>query len=66
MLVKVFVKSSGTFATVGRTATKLEREINAWLKANPGIRVVQTKQSSSGGSLDPAKLWVSIWYEPGN
>ena len=65
MLVKMFARASGHFTSVGRAATKLEREINAWLEANPGIRVVQMKQSSSGGSFEPSKLWVSIWYEPG-
>ena len=64
MLAKLFAKSNGFLSSVAKTATQLEGEINAWLKENPGIRIVQIKQSSNGGSLDPSKLWVSILYEP--
>jgi hypothetical protein len=31
-------------------ARALEDEINAWLAEHPGIRVVEIKQSASGGS----------------
>ena len=65
MLAKMFGKSVGYFTTTHKAAWQLEGEINAWLKANPGIRVVQIRQSSNAGSLEPSKVWVSIWYEPG-
>jgi hypothetical protein len=29
---------------------ELEDEVNAWLEQNPGIKVMDIKQSSSGGS----------------
>jgi hypothetical protein len=65
MLVKMFVKSGGYLTPMDRTVDELEREINAWLGANPGVRVLQVKQSATGGSLEPCKLVVSIWYDSG-
>jgi hypothetical protein len=64
MIVKMFAKSGGYFTSLQSTVTALEREINDWLKGNPGIRMVAIKQSASGGSLEPSKVVVSVWYEP--
>lgn len=41
----------------------LEDEINNWLGTNPGIKVVDIKQSCCGGSFNPSLTVVSIWYE---
>jgi hypothetical protein len=51
-------------------STKIEDEINKWLRLNPNIDVVEIKQSASGGSFASSKLVVSVWYrdseaEPG-
>jgi len=42
-----------------------EDEINNWLDKNEKIRVVDMKQSTSGGSLgtNPPYITTSIWYE---
>jgi hypothetical protein len=51
----------------GREGSKhalgLEEEINDWLAEHPGIRIVDTGQCASGGSLQDTRLYVSIWYE---
>ena len=41
----------------------LEAEINAWLALNPKVIVKEVKQSMAGGSWQPAKLIISVWYE---
>jgi len=46
-------------------AQALEDQINAWLAEHPGIRVVEVKQSTSGGSYGPSLWLVSVWYEEG-
>ena len=65
MLTKMFASRAGYFTSPAKTATQLEGEINAWLGARPDVRVVHIRQSSNGGSLEPSKVWISIWYEPG-
>jgi hypothetical protein len=71
MRVKLFWKNeplkpgSGLFRT-GRTgghAVELEGEINRWLAENPNIKVVNVKQSASGGSFAESLWLISIWYE---
>ena len=64
MKVKFFWKNS----QVGRgdkNAHALEDDINAWLRENPRIKIVDVRQSSSGGSLGASLWFVSIWYEDG-
>ncbi|PCJ17945.1 MAG: hypothetical protein COA96_17370 [SAR86 cluster bacterium] len=41
----------------------MDAEINSWLASNPDITVTETKQSMTGGSWQPAKLVISIWYQ---
>jgi hypothetical protein len=41
----------------------LEDEINIWLTQNPNIKVVDIKQSSSGGSFSLSSVCISLWYE---
>ena len=64
MKTKVFAISEGYFRRISKAALSLESQINAWLNANPGIKIVDIKQSSCGGSAEPSKTIVSIWYEP--
>ena len=64
MLVKLFAASAGYFTSIVRAASRLEQEVNDWLQANPEIRVLDIKQSSNGGSAEPSKIVLSIWYEP--
>jgi hypothetical protein len=46
-----------------KKSQELETEINNWLSQNPKIKVVDIKQSASGGSYN-ASLWlISVWYE---
>jgi hypothetical protein len=64
MKVKLFWMNS----PVGRgdkNARALEDQINAWLSENPRIKVVDIKQSSSGGSLGGSLWFVSVGYEEG-
>lgn len=63
MWVKVFAVKAGYFSGMSRTGAKLEREINAWLAQYQSIRVVDIRQSSSGGSMEPSNIVVSVWYE---
>lgn len=65
MQVKFFGKSAGYFQSAEQVAKALEGEVAAWLAQHPDIKLVSVKQSATGGSLDPSKIWVSIWYEPG-
>ena len=64
MKTKIFAISGGHFRRISRTASDLEEEINAWINANPGIKIIDIKQSACGGSADPSKIIISIWYEP--
>jgi hypothetical protein len=64
MKVKLFWKN----APVGwgdKKAIAFEEEINAWLGEKPGIRIVDIRQSSSGGSFGASLWFVSVWYEEG-
>ena len=62
MKVKMFCKRDSLW-TKPKAAPSLEGEINAWLESEPGIKVVDIKQTSCGGSADPAKHLISVWYE---
>ena len=46
-----------------KTIENLELEINGWLHENPGIEVIDMKQSSSGGSFSPSSVLISVWYK---
>ena len=63
MKMKLFLKDKSVFRRWGRFVSELEDEVNAWLAAHPGIRVMHVTQSSNGGSLDTSKVVISIWYE---
>ena len=64
MKVKLFWKN----APVGhgeKNAHTFEEEINAWLGEHPRIKIVDVRQSSSGGSFGSSLWFVSVWYEEG-
>ncbi len=63
MLVKIFVMREGYFSPITKASSDLEQDINSWLRANPNIRITNIKQSSCGGSLEPARTVVSVWYQ---
>ena len=63
MKTKIFAISGGYFRRISKTASDLDREINAWINANPRIKIIDIKQSSCGGSVEPSKIFISIWYE---
>ena len=63
METKIFGISQGYFRKISKAAFHLQEEINAWLAANPGIKIIDIKQSSSGGSVEPSNIIISIWYE---
>jgi len=62
MKVKLFWKN-GPIGNGDTNAHALEDQINLWLSAHPRIKVLDIKQSSSGGSFGPSLWFVSIWYE---
>ena len=43
MKTKIFAISGGYFRGISKTASYLEREINAWINANPGIKIIDYK-----------------------
>jgi hypothetical protein len=43
----------------------LENEINRWLLDHANIKIVDIKQSASGGSWKPSLWLISVWYEEG-
>jgi hypothetical protein len=62
MKVKLFWKQNPVqFAT--NNARDLEDQINAWLGANPRIKIMDIKQSNGGGSFFGGLWFVSVWYE---
>lgn len=64
MKAKLFSRMIGQ-AKKGKNQLDLENEVNEWLKKNPSIKVIEIKQSASGGGLDSATWFVSVWYEEG-
>ena len=63
MKVKLVVQDKSPLRRWGTFLAALENEVNAWLSANPDIRIVHITQSSNGGSLDTSKIFLSVWYE---
>ena len=62
MKVKFFSKCDRYFGK-SKIAETLEGEINVWMESQPGIKVVDIKQTSCGGSLEPGQHLISVWYE---
>jgi hypothetical protein len=56
--------SAGLFRGLSfKNARDLENEINAWLQQTPKIKVIDIKQSASGGSFAESLWLISVWYE---
>jgi hypothetical protein len=64
MKVKLFWKDNPVALGL-KNARALEDEINAWLSENQRIKIVDIKQSGSGGSFFGSLWFVSVWYEEG-
>jgi hypothetical protein len=62
MKVKLFWKQNPVAVGL-KNACALEDEMNSWLSENPRIKIVDIKQSSSGGSFFGELWFVSVWYE---
>jgi hypothetical protein len=70
MRVKLFWKYNplgprGWFSFTGGHAQALEDEINTWLRNQPGIKVVEIKQSASDSSSGQGLWLISVCYEEG-
>jgi hypothetical protein len=63
MKMKLFLKDKSAFRKWDRFVRELEDEVNTWLAAHPGLRIVHVTQSSNGGSFDTSKVMMSVWYE---
>ncbi len=57
MKMKLFGKSGS------KQISGLEEEVNTWLARHPDIKIIEIKQSASGGSLHETLLHISVWYE---
>jgi hypothetical protein len=69
MKVKLFWAKAplrGFFNSINRNDLEMENEINAWLREHPHIKVVDIRQSATGGSLGPLVFSISVWYEEGS
>jgi hypothetical protein len=68
MQVKLFWKNNPLgpnrwMTPLEHNALAFEGEINDWLRANPGIKIVDIRQSAAGG-IHAQPLWlISVWYE---
>ena len=41
----------------------VQKKIPEWLEKNPSIKVINIKQSVSGGSFSYSQWFISVWYE---
>jgi hypothetical protein len=48
-----------------KNAQDFEADINAWLQKNEKVKIVDIKQSASGGSFAGSLWLISVWYEEG-
>ncbi len=46
--------------------SNLEKDVNIWLEQHPGIKIIDIRQSSNGGSWATTKVFISVWYEDVN
>ena len=57
MKMKLFGKEGS------KKVLSLEEDVNTWLEQHPKIKIIDIRQSASGGSLQDTKLYISVWYE---
>ncbi|HET7267228.1 MAG TPA: hypothetical protein VFJ15_03905 [Oleiagrimonas sp.] len=62
MKVKIFFCKDG-YLSKGKFANQIEDGVNEWLAQNPGVKVVDMRQSLAGGSAEPPCVVISLWYE---
>jgi hypothetical protein len=65
MKLKLFMQDKALFGRWSTFLATLENEVNTWLAANPRIKIVHMAQSSTGGSFDTSKVFLSVWYQEG-
>jgi hypothetical protein len=63
MKMKLF-ETNANFKIDQKSLDELEVRVAEWFKENASIKVVDIKQSASGGGAGPMQLIVSVWYEP--
>lgn len=63
MRVKLFMRGGHTGSYKSQHHRKLEDEVNNWLEQNPNIKVVDIKQSASGGSFTRPQYFITVVYE---
>jgi hypothetical protein len=63
MKVKLFWSNNPRGGRKGANPNLFEDQINAWLRENPRIKVLDIKQSATGRSFNPSLWLISIWYE---
>ena len=61
MKMKLFAKANTK--KDGSCMLDLETEINDWLARHPNIKITDRLQSSSGGSWQVSKIFITVWYE---
>ena len=61
MKVKLFSQKDPTRRR-DKQQIDLENAINNWLEESRAVKVIDIKQSASGGSWAPT-LFISLWYE---
>ena len=64
MRVKFFMRGGFMGSYKPDRHRELEDEVNAWLDENPDIKVMDIKQSASGGSWVRPQLFFAVLYEP--
>jgi hypothetical protein len=63
MKSRIFFRKQSWLGSSADFSRDIELEVNDWLAAHPAIKVIDIKQSSSGGSLEPSAIAISIWYD---
>jgi hypothetical protein len=64
MKVKFFSRLGLTWNYKPEQHQGLEDEVNAWLEQNKDVKIIDIKQSASGGSFARPQFFVTIIYEP--
>ena len=61
MKSRIFFRKQSWLGSSADFSRDIELEVNDWLATHPAIKVVDIKQSSSGGGMEPSA--ISIWQE---
>ena len=63
MKVKFFSRTGNRGSYKTNQHQELEDEVNAWLEQNRDVKIIDIKQSASGGSWTRPQFFVTIIYE---